>query len=44
MKDSILDCHFLSLLGDFEFEGTFLEVCRYMKDSLLTGEGCLAVM
>ena len=37
-------CHFLSLLGDFEFEGTFLVVCRYMKGSLLTGEGCSVVM
>ena len=29
-------CHFLSLLGDFEFEGTLLVVCRKGKDCLLT--------
>ena len=34
--DSFSICHFLSLLGDFEFAGTFLVVCRKGKDSLLT--------
>ena len=34
--DSFSICHFLSLLDDFGFEGTFLVVCRKGKDSLLT--------
>lgn len=36
--------HFLSLLGNFEFEGTFLVVSRKVKGSLLTGKGCFVVM
>ena len=38
MTDGCFICHFLSLLGDFEFEGTFLVVCRKGKDGLLTSE------
>lgn len=38
------NCHFLSLLGDFEFAGTFLVVCRKGKDRLLTRKLCFVVM
>lgn len=44
VKDDIFIRHFLSLLGDFEFEGTFLEICRKRKDSLLTRKHPSVVM
>ena len=36
VTDGIFICHFLSLLDDFGFEGTFLVVCRKGKNGLLT--------